>query len=182
MKTFTKNMLVPDRHAVELRNGERFLVLEYAEKKYFANFDKWFYVDQHYSEEMNCISPLTSVYEMDVMKVFFVGLPCVIKKIFYDERLKEVWHREELFITPDEKAILRNIKGFEYIARDKDKKLFVYEREPVKGCVSWNPASSILESMCVFRNLFQMVQWTDDEPWKIEDLLMLPEKEEQNEN
>lgn len=46
----------------------------------------------------------------------------------------------------------------------------------------WSFTSFNLESMCAFRDLFQMVQWTDDEPWKIEDLLKLPEKEEQNEN
>lgn len=38
------------------------------------------------------------------------------------------------------------------------------------------------ERFLLFDHLFQMVQWADDEPWKIEDLLMLPEKEEQNEN
>lgn len=178
MKTFTKNMLVPDRHVVELRNGKRFLVLEYGGKKYFANFDKWFYVDQHYSEEMNCISPLTSVYDMDVMKVFFVGLPCVIKRIFYDERLKEVWHREELFITPDEKAILRNIKGYKYIARDKNNALYVYNGEPEKYESAWEDMDDTIENFCAFNHLFQMVQWSDDEPWKIEDLLKLPEKGE----
>lgn len=177
MKTFTKNMLVPDRHAVELRNGERFLVLEYGGKKYFANFDEWFYVDQHYSEEMNCISPLTSVYEMDVMKVFFVGLPCVIKKIFYDEYLTEIWHREEIFITPDEKAILRNIKGFEYIARDKNKLLCAYGEGTYKDDDVWTNMGTGYLNLHMFNHLFQMVQWTDDEPWKIEDLLNLPEKE-----
>lgn len=34
----------------------------------------------------------------------------------------------------------------------------------------------------MFNHLFQMVKWSDDKPWKIEDLLNLPEKEEQNEN
>ena len=175
MKTFTKNMLVPDRHVVELRNGERFLVLEYGGKKYFANFDKWFYVDQHYSEEMNCISPLTSVYGMDVMKVFFVGLPCVIKRIFYNERLKEVWHREEIFITPDEKAILRNIKGFNYIARTMDGNLYIYKIKPIKEADAY--CGGCWHEFKMFNHLFQMVQWSDDEPWKIEDLLKLLEKE-----
>lgn len=176
MKTFTKNMLVPDRHVVELRNRERFLVLEYGGKKYFANFDKWFYVDQHYSEEMNCISPLTSVYEMDVMRVFFVGLPCVIKKIFYDECLTEIWHREEIFITPDEKAILRNIKGYEYIARDLDGRLYLFSEKPTKNNEKY--VGYGCRSFLLFMNLYHMVQWTDDEPWKIEDLLKLLEKGE----
>ena len=109
----------------------------------------------------------------------------------YDENLESVggsirivrayrvmWEREERTITSDEKIILRNIDHkYKYIARDEDKKLYVYEQEPEKGCEDWKFTSFKVESMCVFCNLFDMVKWTDDEPWKIEDLLMLPEKD-----
>lgn len=179
MKTFTKNMLVPGKHVVELRNGNRYFVTFFKETIGLSNFKNYFSNIDSFDENMTYrISDDTHIENFDITRVFIIynSLP-LGDFMFEDCNLSEIWHREEIFITPDEKAILRNVKGFKYIVRDKDKKLFVYEQKPVKGDFIWNFTSVNFEPMCAFCDLFQMVQWTDDEPWKIEDLLNLPEKE-----
>lgn len=116
--------------------------------------------------------------------------------IFYDEELRHnsnetlnivevfrsIWKREEPKITTDEKIILRNIdSNYKYIARAENGVLIICQEKPRK-CENYRWESYHCLSMYMFSHLFKMVQWTDDEPWKIEDLLNLPEKEEQNEN
>ena len=91
--------------------------------------------------------------------------------------LNEVWKREEPTITEDEKTILRNLLGkYEWIARDESDVLYIYHNKPKKKEFTWVVESG---SRCLdlFDHLFKMVQWEDDEPWKVEDLLKLDVKE-----
>lgn len=92
--------------------------------------------------------------------------------------LNEVWNREEPTITEDEKTILRNLPAdYEWIARDKNGKLCVYPGKPSKrGTIWWSPLTH--KFFDLFRHLFKMVKWEDDEPWKIEDLLKLDVKKD----
>lgn len=114
----------------------------------------------------------------------------VSKLEYYDEDLKHeeartldivevfrsIWKREEQAITVDEKAILRNINPkYKYIVRDNDGRLHVYEEKPEKDECEWLAPSYV--GLLAFRHLFPMVKWEDEEPWLIEDLLKLPEKE-----
>lgn len=112
----------------------------------------------------------------------------------YDENLKNrsddltivkvyrlIWKYEESTITSDEKIILQNIDSkFKYVARDKDDMLYLYEMKPSKFLKDdyWDQVKAV-ESFTQFSHLFQMVKWEDDEPWAIEDLLKLPEKDEE---
>lgn len=91
--------------------------------------------------------------------------------------LNEVWKREEPTITENEKVILRNLPGkYEWIARDESGVLYIYHDKPKKKEFTWVVESG---SRCLdlFDHLFKMVQWEDDEPWKVEDLLKLDVKE-----
>lgn len=119
---------------------------------------------------------------------------------YYDENLEHIaygtkivrvyrvmWEREEQTITRDEKVLLKNIaKNFKYIARNRDSTLFVYGDEPEKEVGTLNMwlrrPDSYIANLAVYTHLFPMVKWEDEEPWLIEYLLKLPEKEEQNEN
>ena len=179
MKTFTKDMLVPGKHVVEMRNEKRYLVAECNGKIYLTNFAECFNSLSGFDEEMRYTSPSGErLKSEDAMKVFVMTSPVPIGQYLFDDRfLTEIWHREEIFITPDEKAILRNIKVFEYIARDKNKLLCAYGKETYKDDDVWTNMGTGYLNLHMFNHLFQMVQWTDDEPWKIEDLLKLPEKE-----
>ena len=112
----------------------------------------------------------------------------------YDESLKNrsndltivkvyrlIWEREEPTITNAEKIILRNIDSkFKYIARDKGGMLYLYEMKPSKFLDGdhWNQMKDA-ESFNHFSHLFTMVKWEDEEPWRIEALLKLPEKDEE---
>lgn len=92
--------------------------------------------------------------------------------------LNEVWKREELIITEDEKTILRNLPGkYEWIARDKNGRLCVYPGKPSKAVTCWGCALGH-RFFDLFNHLFKMVKWEDDEPWKIEDLLKLDVKKD----
>ena len=97
------------------------------------------------------------------------------------EVFRSIWKREEPTITTDEKVILRNVDSkYKYIGRDMNGLLHAYKEKPEKDESEWSAPSYV--GLLAFRHLFSMVKWEDDEPWKIEDLLKLPEKEKENEN
>ena len=175
IKTFTKDMLVPGKHVVELRNGERYLVVEFDGTINLTNFECYFMDLHRYTGELYLEDGGFNLKSFDVMNVYTLSK---IKElggwIFEDGNLTEIWHREEVFITPDEKAILRNIKGFNYIARTMDGNLYIYKIKPIKEADAY--CGGCCHEFKMFNHLFQMVQWSDDEPWKIEDLLKLLEK------
>lgn len=176
MKSFTKDMLVPGKHVVETRSGERYLVLECNGKIYLTNLEIFFSTIDCFNVDMTYQSFSANGEYKDITKVFVIASTGVITEgTFDDSNLTEIWHREEIFITPDEKAILRNIKGYEYIARDLDGRLYLFSEKPSKNNEKY--VGYGCKSFLLFMNLYHMVQWTDDEPWKIEDLLNLPEKE-----
>lgn len=177
MKSFTKDMLVPGKHVVETRSGERYLVLECNGKIYLTNLERFFSTIDCFNVDMTYQSFSANSEYKDIMKVFIIASTGVITEgTFDDSTLTEIWRREEIFITPDEKAILRNIKGFNYIARTMDGNLYIYKIKPIKEADAY--CGGCWHEFKMFNHLFQMVQWSDDEPWKIEDLLKLSEKGE----
>ena len=94
--------------------------------------------------------------------------------------LSEVWKREELTLTEDEKAILRNLpEKFKWIARDENGKLCIYRNKPGRLQRVWSgeeDGEDDFEYLNLFNHLFKMVKWEDDEPWNTEDLLNLDVK------
>ena len=82
---------------------------------------------------------------------------------------------EKPVISKGDKAFLEYLReGRKYIARDKDGKLCVYSSKPVKEEKYWylhNGRCSWLDF--AFDVDFQMVKWSDSEPWLIEDLKKL---------
>lgn len=177
MKSFTKDMLVPGKHVVETRSGERYLVLECNGKIYLTNLERFFSTIDCFNVDMTYQSFSANGEYKDITKVFVIASTGVITEgTFDDSNLTEIWRREEIFITPDEKAILRNIKGFNYIARTMDGNLYIYKIKPIKEADAY--CGGCWHEFKMFNHLFQMVQWSDDEPWKIEDLLKLLEKGE----
>jgi len=80
-------------------------------------------------------------------------------------------------LTPEERKIAETLQvlGFEWLARDKDRRLFAYKEKPYKKTNSWLCVGDILaKSVYVPKQntgLFPSIQWTDTEPTKISDLL-----------
>lgn len=124
----------------------------------------------------DCFEPASdlSYYDENLIHVRATTLDIV-------EVFRSIWKREEPTITADEKIILRNVDSkYKYIARDNNAGLYVYcERPEKRYCYWWSSDSGNISS---FGHLFKMVKWEDEEPWLIEDLLKLPEKENENEN
>ena len=102
-----------------------------------------------------------------------------LKKAIYSlERLKE----KEIERTGDKIAhnykidesifLLEGLleRGFEYLARHKDDELWTYDAEPNKLTQSWADVDGEWAEK-LGEDYFPEVQWTDDEPTRIVDLL-----------
>lgn len=75
---------------------------------------------------------------------------------------------ETVKISKRDRTFLDYIEGYKYIARDGDGELYVYITKPKKGLRNW--ADARFKSLRGLDIDFPMVKWSDDEPWKIEDL------------
>lgn len=61
-------------------------------------------------------------------------------------------------------------QGYKYIARDRDNTLFIYKDKPSKLAECWaNLYHCSLDDN--FRNLFEFVEWEDEEPTSIQEVL-----------
>lgn len=155
MKKFTKSSL-KSGDLIVYRDGAFEVIDE----------EKLSFIKERYDEELRQLNR-----RLDIMRVYRYP----------------VWKREDLTITSAEKVLLKNIaKNFKYIARNRDSTLFVYGDEPEKEVGTLNmwlrKPDSYIANLAVYIHLFPMVKWEDEDPWLIEDLLKLPEKENENEN
>lgn len=88
---------------------------------------------------------------------------------------------EKPVISKMDRAFLEYLKGkYEYIARDKTGKLYVYGAKPVKHDSFWTRSCGKYFGFdnCCINIDFPMVKWEDSEPWLIEDLKKLEVVEE----
>lgn len=90
---------------------------------------------------------------------------------------------ERSVISKRDKAFLEYLREeYYFVARDENGDLFVYESHPRKVGACWNSVSLIHERYLYlnrhFNIDFPMVQWSDSEPWLIEDLKKLEVVEE----
>lgn len=153
-----KSDLVAGKHVVKYRNGG-FRFVGHSNELIDGD-GHYMHGLRYYDERLN---DLNAGRKMDIVAVY---------------ELNEVWKREESTITEDEKAILRNLSGkYEWIARDKDSKLYIYLYKPEKHVDVW-ASDRGHRFLDLFNHLFKMVKWEDDEPWKIEDLLKLVVKKD----
>ena len=135
------------KYLYHCKNSDKFLNLDYDGFLWIRKFD----------ENLKDIDDLN---EFDIMKVY------------KDYTLTELlWERKEIpQLTEDEKVILRNVpKHYEWIARDIDGCLYVYASKPKKGITMWEDSGGL--PMIPFYHLFQFIQWEDEEPYLIEELL-----------
>ena len=77
-------------------------------------------------------------------------------------------------ISKKDRAFLDYLGDYEYMTRDDSGKLYVYISTPIKrlACACWGTVDTC-KSLAGLDIDFQMVKWSDDEPWKIEDLKKL---------
>ena len=80
-------------------------------------------------------------------------------------------------LTPEERKIAEALQvlGFEWLARDMDRRMFAYRENPHKSTSIWLCGGDIFAKSAYMSEqhigLFPSIQWTDEEPTKISDLL-----------
>ena len=79
---------------------------------------------------------------------------------------------EAIKVSRGERIVLQMLdEQFQWIARDEDGTLYIYKNKPHKrDAYCWFN----YDGFCVFsafNHLFQMVQWEDEEPWLITDII-----------
>lgn len=86
----------------------------------------------------------------------------------HDYLLKE--YKEPIKLTQDEYIILKNIDNvYQWIARDKNNRIWLYEEKPFKDDDEWSAMES--SYFDVFNHLFKFVKFEDEEPYNIQELL-----------
>lgn len=82
-----------------------------------------------------------------------------------------IWKRQEKpILSNNEYIILKNIDSdYQYIARDKNGLLYLYDIKPQKYNNHWNGDESTEFNM--YSNFFKFIKWRDDEPYFIPNLL-----------
>ena len=80
-------------------------------------------------------------------------------------------------LTNDERVILKNIdKDYKWIAREKEGSLILYYDKPCKYEVNGFWKNKIWdEEFNMYKHLFKMIKWSDEEPTLIEELLGVEE-------
>jgi hypothetical protein len=93
-----------------------------------------------------------------------------INDLIHDEgHYSDDW-KEVFKVSDDEKVILRNLKG-KWLARNEFGILLCYSIKPYRISKYWHHNHATEFSLKAFNHLFQMVQWEDEEPTLIADLL-----------
>lgn len=97
--------------------------------------------------------------------------PLIVKDAV-DKALYEAEYKLTPVLSVSETCILKEIFNaeYEYIARDKDGDLSIHKTKPVKEDSYWSADFDDSYIIC-FDHLFKFVEWSDDEPWSIEDLI-----------
>lgn len=139
-----------------LREGSEVYLLD--TKIYNASGTQVDSLEDSYSTNLNDIED--GCY--DIMKIF----RC-------DGKLLWERHRELPKLSPAERTILENIPmEWKYIARDEDGNLYIYKAKPFKENNMWYSCGSIVtKSFSLFNQIFEFIEWTDSEPYCIQELL-----------
>lgn len=85
-------------------------------------------------------------------------------------------YKEPIKLTRLEFEILKWLDkgGYKFIVRSNWDNLLAYDSKPEKKFSSWgskNESKNLFENLFGFKELFQFVQWKDEEPTSIQDVL-----------
>ena len=145
-----KSYLISGKHVVELDDGDKYLFLEGR----FVNSRFWYDTDAKICK----IFEIQEAYSLSDMLVFGKGLDLVWR---CKPELSEV-----------ERIILENLyRDSNYITRDVSGELWLFENRPIKKDYSWDWLDGFCENFNLYKHLFKMVKWEDEEPTLITDLL-----------
>ena len=152
-----KSDLISGKHVVELEDGDKYLFLEGR----FVNSRFWYDTDAKICK----IFEIQEVYSLSDMLVFGKGLNLIWE---IKPELSEV-----------ERVILENLyRDSNYITRDESGELWLFENRPIKKDYSWDLLNGFGENFNLYKHLFKMIKWENDEPTLISDLLEVNNNEQ----
>ena len=152
-----KNDLISGNHVVELEDGDKYLFLEGR----FVNSRFWYDTDAKICK----IFEIQEVYSLSDMLVFGKGLNLI-------------WEIKPEF-SEVERVILENLyRDSNYITRDESGELWLFENKPIKKDYIWDFLNGFGENFNLYKHLFKMVKWEDEEPTLIADLLEVNNNEQ----
>ena len=81
-------------------------------------------------------------------------------------------YKEPVKLSRLEYEILKWAKkeGYKYITRDEDCELCTFQSEPEKLNIAWDCCDVYIE-LPLFKKLFQFIQWADEKPTSIQEML-----------
>ena len=94
---------------------------------------------------------------------------------FIKDTIDKALYEAEYKLTPNlslnERCILKEClnSGHKYITRDEEGDLSIHKTKPMKEISGWYAGDD--NCIICFNHLFKFVEWSDDEPWRIEDLI-----------
>lgn len=109
-------------------------------------------------------------YVLELASCSCIGITCVECCQRTKEWL-EAEYQESITLTDDEKVILKNLpKWFEWIARDKSGRLYLFFIKPIKIGDYWK-AVDLEYYFSMFDDLFPFIKWENENPYNIDELL-----------
>ena len=148
-------------NVVELRNGDKLLLVQNIGLNEYKLIDLKGYGYTTLDIYCDDLTNLEGFKNLDIMKVY-KDYTC--KKLLWERKEKP-----QPKLTEDEKAILKNVpKEYKWIARDLSGLVYIFIERPEKGQAIWYGCG---KPMIPFYRLFQFIQWEDEEPYSIEELL-----------
>ena len=144
-------------NVVEARNGYKYFVYHSGDEKALVNLiTGWNIVLDVYNENL---TNSDNFIQYDIMKVY------------KDYTCKELlWERKEKpKLNEDERFILLNLsEKYKWIVRDESGLIYLFTNKPFKDLNRWMGYDPL---MCPFKYMFKFINWEDDEPYLIEELL-----------
>ena len=129
-------------------------------------------IEKYYDVLLNQDDNPSCYFTTQIMKENCVSKnSCVECKNAFIKWLNEEY-KKPITISADEKVILRNLpEEFKYIVRDYDNIIYICKEKPIKSEYGWIDETLSAESLNLYAHLFQFIEWEDDEPYSIEELL-----------
>lgn len=124
----------------------------------------------HENDVLRCyLARVTTKQNCDIHECYRPGLRCEeCLKVSLTNLLEE--YKEPIKLTQFEYEYLKVAKenGFNFIARDKDNRLYGTSEKPKKYNTTWANSGTYIG---MFKSTFSFVKWEDEEPWNIDNIL-----------
>lgn len=161
-----------DGMILEVRKGTRYLLTNGV----MRSMDSFVHLNE-FNDDLTC---RYNYFKLDIVKVYKDTGIFSLSNIFDDRYLELIWERKWVeTLTKDQHDKLKASLtiGLNWIAKDGDGKIYVYDSKPNKGFTCWIGDNN---KNYIRIKTFELpfIKWEENEPRKIEELLKLEIKEE----